>query len=427
MTSSRLLPRLFISRDFGCLWTAQAASSFGEYFLASTVTVWLITDLASGLSVLPALVAGVVLTATLPRLVIAPLVGVFVDRWRASTVMVLSDLVRVALVLPMILVAAFADDTVIIAALLVLLTMVGVTSQFFMPARAAALQEILPEDRRADGAGKMMFAAVGIAVAATTAGPAVYATLGPFPALIANALAFLLSAVCITQAKGARAVKPDANSAGRYWPEFRAGLSTAVQTASIRVVLGGVAIYGFSLGINNAVLALFALETLSLTPIQYGVVSGAFSLGALVGSVLAPRITVALKPRTSFVLGIAAMGAAYIAYSQVRSFEPAIALMATAGVAFSLYIVSQGPILQAATPRGFMGRVTSVTTPTLALTSLLGTAGTGWYFGFASEDPASLYSHAILAGALLLCLGAALMYGAGGMVSRKFPRSGGEN
>lgn len=410
--------RLLISGDFGWLWLAQAASSFGEYVLASTVTVWLITDLAAGRPDLPVLIAAVVLASSLPRLLVAPLVGVLVDRWRASTVMVLSDLVRFACFIPMLVITAMASDTAVIVALLVLLALVGVVSQFFLPARAAALQETLPESRRADGAGQMTFAAVGVAVVATSTGPAIYAALGPFPALIVNALTFLMSAACLRQVTTARSVKPDGDASRRYWAEFRAGLFVAVRTSPIRAVVIGVAIYGFSLGINNTVLSLFALETLSLSPTQYGIVSGAFSLGALVGSLVAPRVARALQPDASFILGIAVMSLAYLAYSQVRTFAPAVVLMTLAGMAFSLYLVSQGPVLQSATPRGFMGRVTAVTTPTLALTSVIGTIGAGWFLGFLSDRPAAGYGHAILIGAVVLFIGAASMY-VGGRMGRR--------
>jgi MFS family permease len=406
---------VLISRDFAWLWVAQAASSFGEYLLASTVTVWLITGLAAGEPELPALVSAVVVTSTLPRLIVAPLVGVLVDRWPAGRVMVSADLIRFALLLPMLAIAARGGDALVIVALLVTLMLIGTASQFFLPARAAALQVLLPEDRRAEAAGKMMFAAVGIAVAATSAGPALYALLGPLPALAVNALTFALSAVCVSRVEGARSARPDADAARRYWPEFVDGLSVAWRTPSIRLVIVGVSVYGLSLGINNSVLALFALRSLGLAPAQYVVVSGAFSLGGLAGSVLAPRLAAVVTPRTAFLAGLGSMGAIYVAYSQVRAFEAAVALM---GIAFSLYVVAQGPILQAATPPGFMGRVTAITTPAVALTSLLGTVATGWLLSVVRDARPSVYGNAILVGALLLCLGASAI-AAGGRVARR--------
>ncbi|OUE25349.1 hypothetical protein BFL37_07445 [Clavibacter michiganensis] len=264
-----------------------------------------------------------------------------------------------------------------------------------------------------------MFAAVGIAVIATTAGPALYSFLGPLPALVVNALTFALSAVCVSRVEGGRAVRPDAEVARRYWPDFVAGISIAWRTPSIRTVLIGVSLYGLSLGINNSVLALFALQALALSSAQYGLVSGAFSLGGLVGSLSAPRIAVAVTPRAAFIAGLGSMGVIYICYSQVRAFVPAVIAMFAAGVAFSFYVVAQGPILQTATPSGFMGRVTAITTPALALTTLLGTMGTGWLLSYASGTGPDVYASAILAGALLLCLGASAMLAGGWQAHRR--------
>ena len=58
--------------------------------------------------------------------------------------MIDSDLSRTALLLPMTVIAARGGHELVITALLVTLTLIGAASQFFMPARAAALQAIVP-------------------------------------------------------------------------------------------------------------------------------------------------------------------------------------------------------------------------------------------------------------------------------------------
>ncbi|WP_234809317.1 MFS transporter [Clavibacter michiganensis] len=107
---------LLISRSFTLIWLAQALSAFGEYVLAATVTVWLATGLAPGDPALPLYIGAVIGATSLPRLVLAPIAGVLVDRWPARRVMVAADLARVALLVPLMVIAVTGPTPLVIAA-----------------------------------------------------------------------------------------------------------------------------------------------------------------------------------------------------------------------------------------------------------------------------------------------------------------------
>nr|WP_244322246.1 MFS transporter [Clavibacter michiganensis] len=385
---------LLISRSFTLIWLAQALSAFGEYVLAATVTVWLATGLAPGDPALPLYIGAVIGATSLPRLVLAPIAGVLVDRWPARRVMVAADLARVALLVPLMVIAVTGPTPLVIAAVIATQLVIGCVSQLFDPARAALVQVVVPADRRAAAAGRSLLASTGVGILSGLTGPAVYALLGPEPALVMDAVSFLASAALVLAVRergataadaGSRAAEGDAHahahgtvaSAGaRLRAELAAGIRIVRASPRLRVLVAGLAAYGVTLGVNNATLALLALTTMGLTAAEYGVVTAMFAVGGLVGALTAPALVTAIRPERAVPAALVALGATYAVYSTVRAFLPAAFLMGIAGLVFAVFLVSQGPILQAEAPVGTMGRVSSLTSTVLAASSLLATVVT---------------------------------------------------
>nr|WP_228494719.1 MFS transporter [Clavibacter sp. VKM Ac-2873] len=427
-----------ISRSFTLIWLAQALSAFGEYVLAATVTVWLATGLAPGDPSLPLYIGAVIGATSLPRLLLAPLAGVLVDRWPARRVMVAADLVRAALLLPLLVIAVTGPAAVVIGAVIATQFLIGCASQLFDPARAALVQVVVPADRRAAAAGRTLLASTGVGILSAMAGPAVYAALGPRPALVMDAVSFLVSAALVLAvrergATGAGAGSTDAGSmdasapgtvataGARFRAELAAGIRIVRASPRLRVLVAGLAAYGVTLGVNNATLALVALTTMGLTAGEYGVVTAMFAVGGLVGSLTAPALVARVRPERALPAALVALGVTYAAYSTVRLLLPAAILMGVAGLVFAVYLVSQGPILQAETPVGTMGRVSSLTSTVLAGTSLLATVVTAQALALvpASAQPAA---YPVAMGTAAVIMGAAgLALVAGGLSRGRGP------
>ncbi|MBM7026233.1 MFS transporter [Clavibacter zhangzhiyongii] len=377
---------LLISRSFALVWVAQALSSFGEYVLAATVTVWLATGLAPGDPALPLYIGAVIGATSLPRLVLAPFAGVLVDRWPARRVMVAADLARAALLMPLLVIAVTGPAPVVIGAVIGTQLLIACASQLFDPARAALVQVVVPADRRADAAGRSLLASTGVGILSAMIGPAVYAGLGPVPALVMDAVSFLVSAALVlaVRERGATTaqVAPTgadgtvASAGARLRAELAAGIRVVRASPRLRILVAGLAAYGVTLGVNNATLALLALTTMGLTAAEYGAVTAMFAVGGLVGSLTAPPLVARLRPERALPAALVALGATYAAYSTVRAFLPAAVLMGLAGLVFSVFLVAQGPILQAEAPVGTMGRVSSLAATVQAGSSLVATVVT---------------------------------------------------
>lgn len=411
-SARRARPPLLISPSFALIWLAQALSAFGEYVLAATVTVWLATGLAPGDPALPLYIGAVIGATSLPRLLLAPIAGVLVDRWPARRVMVSADLARAALLVPLLVIAVTGPVPVpvVIGTVIATQFLIGCVSQLFDPARAALVQVVVPADRRAAAAGRSLLASTGVGILSAMTGPAVYATLGPEPALVMDAVSFLASAALVLAVRERGALAADAeadpsvaSARARFRAELAAGIRIVRASPRLRVLVAGLAAYGVTLGVNNATLALVALTTMGLTAAEYGVVTAMFAVGGLVGSLTAPALVARIRPERALPAALVALGVTYATYSTVRAFLPAAILMGLAGLVFAVFLVSQGPILQAEAPVGAMGRVSSLTSTVLAASSLLATVVTAQVLALIPPDaqPAA-YPVAIAAAAVVM-------------------------
>ncbi|WDH51399.1 MFS transporter [Pseudomonas chlororaphis] len=365
----------FISRNFSLLWLGQALSSFGEFVLESTVIVWLVTDLFRDTAFLPSAVGLAVAASALPRVLVAPLAGAWVDRMTPLFVMITADAIRVVNFLIFVVIYSLSglDQIQALAGVLFLLLVNSVAAQFFNPARQAIMQVVIPADRRVEASAKAMFSLTGISVLSASLGPALFVWVGPVWALLINVLAFTSSALCIASTRGLRTTLREQQARPPFWSGLLAGLRFSWGHASIRTLLIGVALYGFSLGVNNVALSLYAFKTLGLSPSEYGLILAAFPVGGLIAALLVRPLLRSLSIRQAFTVALLCMGLSYLGYSLHPPFYLAWTLMFCCGLFFSVFAIVQGPMLQEAVPAGYMGRVSATVTPVLAIASLSGT------------------------------------------------------
>lgn len=118
---------------FRRLWIAQVVSLLGDWF--NTIALY---TLVSRLTGSPLALGGVFLLKMLPLAVASPLAGVLVDRFDRRRVMIVSDLLRAAIVLGFLAIDRAAE----VPLLYLLIVAQVVAGSVFEPARAASLPNV---------------------------------------------------------------------------------------------------------------------------------------------------------------------------------------------------------------------------------------------------------------------------------------------
>jgi dTMP kinase len=304
--------RLFGSRTFFRLWTAQFVSALGDWlgFLAITI---LAARVGGGSGAAAAV--GLVMTARiLPGFFLAPLAGVLIDRWDRKLVMVSCDIARAAITVALLFV-----DTVL--GLVVVSLLLEVCTLLWSPAKEASVPNLVPPDRLASANSLSLAAAYGtfplaalcFALLATLAG-----WLSGFSALDAlevndevlafyvRIVTFLVSAWIIWRLPlpHHRRERADADAdadaeGGRGRDTFRdlkEGWSFIFVNPVVRTVILGLATGLMGGGMVVPLGSVFSIEVLGAGSAGFGAFVTALGVGAAVG-VLAVSVTQARLPK----------------------------------------------------------------------------------------------------------------------------------
>src|SRR5918911_3714236 len=128
------LELLRTNRNFRQLWLGQVVSQMGDWFDTIALYTIVLNLTGSGRAV------GLVLVARfVPSFIVGPLSGVVADRFSRRTIMIVSDLLRAAVVLGFLFVRR-ADQMWLVYTLTVLQL---IFSTFFEPAKTAAIPSLV--------------------------------------------------------------------------------------------------------------------------------------------------------------------------------------------------------------------------------------------------------------------------------------------
>lgn len=404
------------------LWIGQAVSQVGDYAFGSTVMLWIAAGLLPGKTYAPAVSAGSLVLGAVVAVLVAPVAGVYVDRWPkvrvARTTTVIRAVIAAGFVgLPLLGAVAPLGVTLAVAGVGTLAE--AVAAVFFNPARFVIITDIVPEESRGRAAA-MTQASTAVA---TIVGPLLAALLfvstGPEAAFGINAATFIISYAALRSApsppvSGPFPVAPAAPGARTFGRELLEPLRLIAQRPMLRMLLIAGIVIMLGAGSINALDVYFVGENLHAGPSWYGVISAAFGAGILAGAVLAGVFGARIGFRRVFAGALIAMGMVYVGYAQLATPEPAVVLIFLYGLFAGLVETSMSPLTLAAVPRAVLARVISVFGPAFRLASIVSIVSSGW---LVSLMPPGRRIHGFTRIELVFTATAVLILAAGGYAS----------
>ncbi|GAA0290123.1 MFS transporter [Streptomyces polychromogenes] len=392
-------PRLtLINRDYTRLWAGQAVSSVGDAVFNTTLVLWVATVLAKDEPWAPVAVGGIVMASGVSVLVIGPLAGVFVDRWDKRATMLRSEVLRGALVAVLTALTLLPDGTlptgVWLALIYVTVLLLNAAGQFFSPARFAVLADLVTGDAdraRAAGIGQATGETAWI-IGPPLAAPLLF-TAGLQWALLLNGLSYAVSYAAIrsvrvrearpVSAPAGAARKPAARQRGAWVREFADGLRFFAGSRFLVALLLLTVIGQFGMGALGTLNVFFATGNLHADAHLYGYLGMAMGAGGITGALSGGRTVQWLGARRTTWISLLVSGVLLIAYSRQTGFPAGVALLFVFTVPLTLLNTAMSPLLLAAAPPEYRGRVVAVFYPVTRLASILSAALSGWLAGSA--------------------------------------------
>ena len=362
---------LLRNRNFFLLWIGQAISQLGNAIF-NVALLWLVLELTGS-----ALAMGTVLIFTqVPWLVLQLLGGVLVDRYNRQQIMILSDVLRSAIVF---LFAVFIlTDWIELWHIYALATCFGIVAAFFNPAQAALLPLLVSKES--------LVAANALSIStlqlSNIIGPAIggfivaLAGIGIGGASLLNAVSFGVGALALWLLR-----IPSSSSNARHqslWTDLKEGwhyLWWTKRVLGLMLALAGL--------INFASASLLVLWPILSKEIYgtgawgYGLLSAAFAVGVLAGSIITGAIGRVRRPGL-FIYGLAIfLGLGFSLGAFMSTLPVAMGLYAILGGVIGMVNVVFTALIQEFTAEELRGRIFSwVTLVSAGLVPLsMGVAG----------------------------------------------------
>ena len=351
--------RLALNGSFSALWSGQLISLFGDrvHQVAIAAIVFVLTGS-------PIAVALVFVSATLPNLLFGPIAGTLVDRWDHREVLVVSDILRAAVVF--IMPIAATANIWLVYPLAFLLTTISI---FFRPARVAILPRLVRED-------ELLTANSALWIGETLADVIGFPLAGLFVALVADAVSiafwfdgatYLASALLLStliprpvQSEAPMGARSQAEAGGfreellegwrflRNEPVLLANtLLAVVAQLTVGVLIGQTAVFAEHV---------FGGQGFDWRAV-YGFIEGSQGAGNLIGGFVIGLVGARLAKGRLIIAGYIVLGLLTTVMALSGNLGVVLSIAFGIGIANMLFIIPSQTLFQERTPGNLIGRV----------------------------------------------------------------------
>lgn len=382
---------------FRAIWIASAVSNLGA-LIQSVGAAWLMTSIARSAD----MVALVQASVTLPIMMLSLVAGAIADSLDRRKVMLGAQVFMFVVSIGL---AVFAWSGWITPWLLLTFTfMIGCGTAFNAPAWQASVGDMVPRAHLAsavalNGMAFNVARSVGPAI-----GGAIVAAAGAAAAFTVNAVSYIgLIAVLVRW----RPPRPT-----HVLPRESLGLAIASgvryvrMSPAIRIVLLRGIIFGVGASAVTSLMPLVAKHLVAGGPVTYGMLLGAFGVGAVGGGMSIARLKNAVSTENLVRWSSTIFAVAIVGVALSRMLIPTMLALMVAGAAWVLALSIFNVAVQLAAPRWVVARALSL----YQMFTFGGMAGGSWLWGELAEAQDTRVALLVSAGVLIASALAGLRY-----------------
>jgi MFS family permease len=368
-----------LSESFSYVWWGQVVSQVGDG-ISKLALLWFVYSVTG--SPLKTSIIGILQTA--PAIVLAPLIGVAVDRLPKKALLIASDLVR-AVVIGLIP-CWMSVESFTVSSLYILVTLHAVATAIFGPTLTAAVPSLVsPSQYTAANALLQITTSLGIILGPALSGLGI-AALSSQEVLCLNALTYVVSAACFVPIRFA----PPALSlvsqspVASTWRDMLDGLRYVMKGRRIIIFLTITAsLYTFATSAFTTLFPVFARTLLDLGPVEVGYLWSMLGVGLLSVSVALTIISAWSVKRRIKVIAFASAVSGLVLLALVHTNQPtsAAVMLIILGAGLGVLTPVAWGVLQEVAPVHMLGRVLAFYTLGAMGAAMAGITVFGWITG----------------------------------------------
>ncbi len=384
-------------KNFARLWYGQIISSLGDRFYQFAL-LYVILGIKQGMYVGKDS-AQVTFLAMLPGFLLAPLYGWIIDRYSRRWVMIYADFIRAALTLT-VLYFWFALHSLL--AVYVVVFFMGACNGLFIPARQAALPQIVGQGQLITANSLISLIGVIANFIGLPVASFIVSIFGGYSSFLFNSLGFLVSAWCVyhidanlSPARNAAAPARDSAWGGvlggwnvlREQPELRAivvvnsafsFISAMVLVSILQQIVVSVDLHSVQLLVNTLVkfLSMIAPKppVFDIRMLAFGILMASIGLGLGLGVALCGVSKLYSHAKALPFLALALLGVALIGFATIHEYWPAVLGAGCMGVLSAFIVVPIEARLQNDVDNARRGRLFALRNLCTTTSFLLGLA-----------------------------------------------------
>jgi MFS family permease len=343
------------NRDFLALWLSQLVSKVGDNFAVVAALV-LINDLAAKTGMAVVVIAAAM---TIPQL-FALASGVFVDRFSRKTVMIVTDLLRAAVVLLPLLVQHSGHLYILYFSAFFVMGLGAV----FIPARNASIPNMVPEEHLLTANALIQATELVSLIAGASLATLVISLSSTSTAFVVDSVTFLVSALFLVAAHIPRSNLALASSAPRgefrrFWDAFVDGLRYIASNKPLLQLMAITTMATLGLSATTLMAAAFFKQLLGIDAALLGLLQATEGLGMALGALLISAYASWARSRQIVSVTMIVLGAGILVFAMA----PVYWLVLVGALVVGLCVVSARTTLaamtQALVPDSQRGRVES--------------------------------------------------------------------
>ncbi len=355
--------RVLAHRPFFLLWVAQLVSQSGDYIF-EVALLWLVLELTGSVFAIGLVVA----VFAAPSVLLAPALGVYVDRWDRRRVLIGTNLLEGVLVA--LLAATEVLHAVDLTVMLVVVACLGSGGTLVRTASGAMVPQLVATADLAPANSLLTISGSFNQVLGYSLGGVAVAFLGVTIPIEYDAVTFFVAAALVFGIAAAYGRPAGAGTpAAGFVAEFREGVAFVRKHRFLIELIALGSVVNFFGNAAAALFAPYAKLVLHGGASVYGALVASIAVGAIVGAAVVGQIP-ARRWVGKLLLGGAMVGGLLIALlGLVSAIAPAFAIAVGLGVALSVCNIPISVLVQAKVPGRLLGRVGAV------LGALVGAAG----------------------------------------------------
>lgn len=359
-------------RAFRAVWIASLISNFGA-MIQSVGAAWMMTSL-TGSSEMIALIQT---STVLPFMLLALWAGAVADNLDRRKVMLAAQ--SFMLVMSAMLTFSATQGWLTPWLLLSFTFMIGCGTAMSGPAWQASVGDLVA---RPQLPAAVSLNSMGFNIA-RTAGPAVggaiVAAVGSSGAFLFNTLSYIALIVVLVRWRKPAATRPLPREG--LLMAMGAGLRYVAMSPNLRIVIGRAMAFGLCASALSAMMPLIARDIVKGGPLTYGMLLGAFGVGAVIGGLSTARLRRRLSTETIMRLMLLVFAAGTAATAVSPWLALTIAALMIAGASWVVILSTINITIQLASPRWVVARAVSI----FQMTAFGGMAVGAWTLGVVAD------------------------------------------